>query len=78
MVHRKKHRCVVSGCKAGAFGLRSDLQKHNKSVHLKEKDMHCTFATCGRCFSRKDHLDWHMRTVHAGEFVIPEMDNNAS
>lgn len=77
MVHRKKHRCMVNGCKAGAFGLRSDLQKHNKSVHLKKRDKHCAVATCRWSFSRKDHLDRHMRTMHAESLVFSEMESNA-
>lgn len=77
MVHRKKHRCMVNGCKAGAFGLRSDLQKHNKSVHLKKRDKHCAVATCRWSFSRKDHLDRHMRTMHAESLIASEIESTA-
>lgn len=45
--------CPVEGC-TKKFARKTDLERHNKSVHIKERNHECTF--CGRLFARKDTL----------------------
>lgn len=45
--------CPVEGC-SKKFARKTDLERHNKSVHIKERNHECTF--CGRLFARKDTL----------------------
>lgn len=45
--------CTVPGC-SKKFVRKTDLQRHNGSVHMKVKDFKCDY--CGRMFARKDTL----------------------
>jgi hypothetical protein len=45
--------CELPGCMK-RFRRKTDLQRHNQSVHIKEKSHQCEY--CGRFFSRKDTL----------------------
>lgn len=65
--HRKRHLCEAKDCKASAFGLRADMRRHYKDVHLKEKSWVCRYAACDRSFSRKHNLARHVKKVHAVE-----------
>lgn len=47
------YQCPVGGC-TKKFARKTDLERHNKSVHIKERNHECTF--CGRLFARKDTL----------------------
>ena len=38
------------------------MERHFKTVHLKEKNFRC--PTCGISFSRKEHVTLHIDTVH--------------
>lgn len=49
----KEHVCSWDGCD-WKFGRLTDMERHKKSVHLKEKK--CVCKMCGRSFSRKDTL----------------------
>lgn len=45
--------CPIDDCKK-KFARKTDLERHNKSVHIKERNHECTY--CGRLFARKDTL----------------------
>lgn len=45
--------CTAPDCNK-RFVRKTDLQRHNQSVHMKEKNHRCDF--CGRMFARKDTL----------------------
>lgn len=45
--------CTVPDCNK-KFVRKTDLQRHNQSVHMKEKNHRCDY--CGRMFARKDTL----------------------
>lgn len=49
----REHACNWEGCDQ-LFGRQTDLDRHKRSVHLKEKNSKCRM--CGRCFARKDTL----------------------
>ncbi|KAK2010274.1 hypothetical protein LZ32DRAFT_382202 [Colletotrichum eremochloae] len=49
--------CPVADCNK-RFVRKTDLQRHNQSVHMKEKNHRCDY--CGRLFARKDTLRRHM------------------
>jgi hypothetical protein len=50
-----------------AFGLRADMRRHYRDVHLKEKTWFCSDSTCGKSFSRKHNLARHTERVHNGD-----------
>jgi len=62
-VHKKQHVCQIEGCSFRS-GFRADLHRHNKDVHLKQRDLMCSFPACGRYFGRKDNLQRHEKSVH--------------
>ena len=45
--------CPVDGC-TRRFVRKTDLQRHNQSVHMKQRDFKCDY--CSRYFARKDTL----------------------
>jgi uncharacterized Zn-finger protein len=45
--------CLLDGC-SKRFVRKTDLQRHNQSVHLKERTHKCDY--CSRLFARKDTL----------------------
>ncbi|RYP58169.1 hypothetical protein DL769_009078 [Monosporascus sp. CRB-8-3] len=49
--------CTVPDCKK-KFVRKTDLQRHNQSVHMKERNHGCDY--CGRMFARKDTLRRHV------------------
>ncbi|TQS32546.1 hypothetical protein Golomagni_07135 [Golovinomyces magnicellulatus] len=49
--------CPIDDCRK-KFARKTDLERHNKSVHIKERNHECTY--CGRLFARKDTLRRHM------------------
>lgn len=52
----KEHICNWEGC-TESFGRKTDLLRHEKSLHVKEKKWKCNM--CGRPFARKDTLIRH-------------------
>lgn len=61
--HSKPWKCEV--CSQG-FALRADLHRHTKSKHL-VGHLLSICKECGRDFTRKDNLDYHINKYHATE-----------
>ncbi|KAJ9648322.1 hypothetical protein H2199_001176 [Coniosporium tulheliwenetii] len=68
-----KHICFVPGCKKNQFTRGADLQRHIKTVHVRDEAFYCEVKGCRRHehaiggqrpFPRKDKMMEHMRTVH--------------
>lgn len=56
--HRSQpHKCEYEDC-SRAFGRKTDLVRHEQSVHLKERNFLC--HQCGHSFARKDTLRRHV------------------
>jgi hypothetical protein len=51
--------CPLPDC-SKKFVRKTDLQRHHRSVHMKERDFCCDF--CNRYFARKDTLRRHVRS----------------
>ena len=69
---RARYPCLQSNCEA-SFTRISDLKRHSKTVHRPELlDCPYAHAFCGRTgekgFTRRDHLNEHIREVHLQEF----------
>ncbi|KAI1343810.1 hypothetical protein F5Y15DRAFT_411668 [Xylariaceae sp. FL0016] len=60
--------CTAPDCNK-KFVRKTDLQRHNQSVHLKERSHLCDY--CGRKFARKDTLRRHMEDGCSKRFDIP-------
>ncbi|OCK87752.1 uncharacterized protein K441DRAFT_682389 [Cenococcum geophilum 1.58] len=60
--------CDNEDCTA-SFTRLADLQRHQSTVHTKEKLFPCSVNNCSRVkdrgFSRRDHLTEHLRSYHA-------------
>jgi uncharacterized Zn-finger protein len=54
-----KYECDECGRR---FGVKSHMMRHNKNVHLEEKDYKC--AKCGVQFGQKTDLVRHIKNVH--------------
>ena len=52
--------CTVPDC-TKKFVRKTDLQRHNQSVHMKERNHRCDY--CGRMFARKDTLRRYAITI---------------
>jgi len=74
----KLYTCLVPGCnpktKNGAFTRAADLVRHMETVHnAAPANLDCPYAknwcerTGTRGFSRRDHLNEHIRQVHPGK-----------
>ncbi|KAK2054257.1 hypothetical protein LY76DRAFT_522881 [Colletotrichum caudatum] len=63
--------CPVADCNK-RFVRKTDLQRHNQSVHMKEKNHRCDF--CGRLFARKDTLRRHMEDGCSKRFELGTCD----
>ncbi|KKA26086.1 hypothetical protein TD95_004020 [Thielaviopsis punctulata] len=63
--------CTVADC-TKKFVRKTDLQRHNQSVHMKERNHPCDF--CGRKFARKDTLRRHMEDGCSKRFDIGSID----
>ena len=57
--------CDVPGCTSRTtFTRAADLNRHMTTIHA-EKRFHCDYSrSCGRSFSRRDHLTEHLRSFH--------------
>ncbi|KAI6312574.1 hypothetical protein ACKVWC_006597 [Pyricularia oryzae] len=66
--------CQASGC-TKKFVRKTDLQRHNQSVHMKERNHKCDY--CGRLFARKDTLRRHMEDGCPKRFDIGTLDLRA-
>lgn len=70
--------CPVPGC-TSTFGRRSDLARHQKSIHGPKTK--CAYTACAYMTGRVDKMAEHMRKIHqtAGEFwdcsgrVLPQL-----
>ncbi|KAK1998865.1 hypothetical protein LX36DRAFT_16747 [Colletotrichum falcatum] len=63
--------CPVADCNK-RFARKTDLQRHNQSVHMKEKNHRCDY--CGRLFARKDTLRRHMEDGCSKRFDVGTCD----
>ncbi|CAJ2510683.1 Uu.00g063080.m01.CDS01 [Anthostomella pinea] len=63
--------CTVPDCNK-KFVRKTDLQRHNQSVHMKERNHKCDF--CSRLFARKDTLRRHMEDGCSKRFDIGTLD----
>ncbi|KAH9898606.1 hypothetical protein F4778DRAFT_187539 [Xylariomycetidae sp. FL2044] len=63
--------CMVPECNK-KFVRKTDLQRHNQSVHMKERNHKCDY--CGRMFARKDTLRRHMEDGCSKRFDIGTLD----
>jgi hypothetical protein len=63
--------CPIDGCNK-KFVRKTDLQRHNQSVHMKERNHKCDY--CGRLFARKDTLRRHMDDGCSKRFDIGTVD----
>ncbi|KAI0010592.1 hypothetical protein F4779DRAFT_576839 [Xylariaceae sp. FL0662B] len=63
--------CTAPDCNK-RFVRKTDLQRHNQSVHMKEKNHRCDY--CGRMFARKDTLRRHMEDGCSKRFDIGTLD----
>ncbi|KAI1210533.1 uncharacterized protein F4807DRAFT_51422 [Annulohypoxylon truncatum] len=66
--------CTVPDCNK-KFVRKTDLQRHNQSVHMKEKNHKCDY--CGRMFARKDTLRRHMEDGCSKRFDLGTLDLRA-
>eukprot|EP01066_Platyproteum_vivax_P012008 Platyproteum_vivax@DN5446_c0_g1_i1.p1 len=64
----KPFKCQVEGCNY-ACKKNSRLERHNQSVHIKERTHEC--SQCGDHFARRDHLQRHIKNVHEDEATFP-------
>ncbi|WVZ01512.1 hypothetical protein V8G54_027581 [Vigna mungo] len=55
-------RCEFKGCSC-TFSRKSNLDKHKRVVHIKEKPFVCGFADCGMRFAYKHVRDNHEKTA---------------
>ncbi|KAF4824646.1 Transcriptional regulator prz1 [Colletotrichum tropicale] len=63
--------CPVADCNK-KFVRKTDLQRHNQSVHMKERNHKCDY--CGRLFARKDTLRRHMEDGCSKRFDVGTCD----
>ncbi|KAF9870549.1 hypothetical protein CkaCkLH20_12039 [Colletotrichum karsti] len=63
--------CPVTDCNK-KFVRKTDLQRHNQSVHMKERNHKCDY--CGRLFARKDTLRRHMGDGCSKRFDVGTCD----
>merc|ERR1712018_101275 len=54
-----QNSCSLCGKK---FSQKQSLIRHNKSLHLKIKDVKCVL--CPKTFSSKDILKYHIKSIH--------------
>jgi len=69
---RNRFMCPVDGCISG-FQKQSNLDAHNKSVHLKIKDVICPVDGCPYACSKQCDLNKHNKMIHLKikDFVCP-------
>ncbi|KAI9650886.1 hypothetical protein NHQ30_000921 [Ciborinia camelliae] len=63
--------CTVDNC-TKKFVRKTDLQRHNQSVHMKQRTHKCNY--CSRLFARKDTLRRHMEDGCSKRFDIETVD----
>ncbi|KAF7908861.1 hypothetical protein EAE99_011650 [Botrytis elliptica] len=63
--------CTVDNC-TKKFVRKTDLQRHNQSVHMKQRNHKCDY--CSRYFARKDTLRRHMEDGCSKRFDIETVD----
>ncbi|WYZ37416.1 hypothetical protein EsH8_II_000922 [Colletotrichum jinshuiense] len=63
--------CLAADCNK-KFVRKTDLQRHNQSVHVKEKTHRCDY--CSRLFARKDTLRRHMEDGCSKRFDVGTCD----
>ncbi|KAB8294131.1 hypothetical protein EYC80_009577 [Monilinia laxa] len=63
--------CTVDKC-TKKFVRKTDLQRHNQSVHMKQRNHKCDY--CSRFFARKDTLRRHMEDGCSKRFDIETVD----
>ncbi|KAI0484013.1 hypothetical protein GGR56DRAFT_4567 [Xylariaceae sp. FL0804] len=63
--------CNMPNCNK-KFVRKTDLQRHNQSVHMKERSHKCDY--CGRMFARKDTLRRHMEDGCSKRFDLGTLD----
>ncbi|KAL0940818.1 epithelial zinc-finger EZF protein [Colletotrichum truncatum] len=63
--------CPVADCNK-KFVRKTDLQRHNQSVHMKERNHKCDY--CSRLFARKDTLRRHMEDGCSKRFDVGTCD----
>ncbi|KAL7751839.1 transcriptional repressor [Sorochytrium milnesiophthora] len=61
---KKRFVCSYDGCNR-AFGSSGHLNRHEKTVHMKEKPFECPLPDCQARFSRNDNRWQHYRTHFA-------------
>eukprot|EP00190_Bangiopsis_sp_CCMP1999_P005547 CAMPEP_0198734800 /NCGR_PEP_ID=MMETSP1475-20131203/55325_1 /TAXON_ID= ORGANISM="Unidentified sp., Strain CCMP1999" /NCGR_SAMPLE_ID=MMETSP1475 /ASSEMBLY_ACC=CAM_ASM_001111 /LENGTH=571 /DNA_ID=CAMNT_0044498347 /DNA_START=129 /DNA_END=1841 /DNA_ORIENTATION=- len=59
--HQTKEKPTCQYCGA-TFKRKYEMQRHTKSIHLKEKRHTCD--VCGKGFFQRSHMTVHMQTVH--------------
>eukprot|EP00177_Eucheuma_denticulatum_P006454 GFKZ01011761.1.p2 GENE.GFKZ01011761.1~~GFKZ01011761.1.p2 ORF type:complete len:286 (-),score=22.17 GFKZ01011761.1:1769-2626(-) len=64
----KPYRCEECGT---GFKKNSNLAKHMKLVHRRERNFQCTEEGCGRLFGQKSNLNSHIKAVHLKEKPYP-------
>lgn len=65
--HARPFTCPIYGCRQPAFGLKTDLRRHLRTVHRKEGSIPkigCTVLGCSKTFSRKDNMLRHVKSGH--------------
>lgn len=66
--------CAVPECSHKTpFSRKSDLRRHQRSVHSTERGFVCSLPSCNariKEFTRKDHLTKHIRDLHDSYFCI--------
>ena len=75
--HERPYKCSFRGCeKILGFTYQGGLSRHQREVHRvnggPSKELFCPIFTCkrsanggGRCFTRKENLNEHLRRVHS-------------
>ncbi|KAF2729724.1 hypothetical protein EJ04DRAFT_63331 [Polyplosphaeria fusca] len=64
--HRRRFPCLVPSCHSRPFGLKSDLERHSRTVHQSTAPISipCPVERCSKSFSRKDNMLKHIKKIH--------------
>lgn len=72
--HNRRFQCQQIGCDQPPFGLRTDLQRHERALHAKDQVWKCQVGPCERTFNRRDNMLRHSRSSH--DIWISEFDRH--